>query len=81
MDVPYRYAVRTMRGSSEIEAELGKLSEEGWEPINFERDASGSYEVILRRWREDREHTEAVLEHLEVTSETIASDLSHMSPP
>ncbi|HEY8312699.1 MAG TPA: hypothetical protein VIG51_00880 [Candidatus Baltobacteraceae bacterium] len=75
MVIPYRYTMRTMRGAATIEVELARLSEEGWEPINFERDASGTYEVLLRRMRDDDEHTEAVLEHLEVSSEMVAPDL------
>ncbi len=65
-----------MRGTTEIELQLRALSQEGWEPINFARDASGQYEVILRREAME-EHAEAVLEHLEATAgDLIAPKLS-----
>lgn len=58
------YIVRTMRGASEISRLLRELSQEGWEPVNFARDAAGEYEVILRR-EEPGDHQQAVLEQLE----------------
>jgi hypothetical protein len=62
----YRYLVRTMRGTTDIEMQLAALSAEGWEPVNFERDSSGRYEVILRREVEQDRET-AVLKKLEET--------------
>ncbi|MDQ2663577.1 MAG: hypothetical protein M3Y18_06035 [Candidatus Eremiobacteraeota bacterium] len=60
-----------MRGATELEAELSGLSEEGWEPINFERSSSGEYEVVLRQERE--EHTQVVLEQLEASAGEIST--------
>ncbi|MGZ3498678.1 MAG: hypothetical protein ACXWNK_09945 [Vulcanimicrobiaceae bacterium] len=72
MTIPYRYLVRTMRGAAEIEVQLSKLSQDGWEPINFARDATGTYEVILRKLGDEGGRVDAMLEELEVTSEMIA---------
>jgi hypothetical protein len=80
MGIVYRYTVRAMRGATQIESELGKLSEEGWEPVNFARDASGRYEVILRRLGDDGRHEDAVLEQLEASSEMIAPELPDAAP-
>lgn len=71
MRIPYRYLVRTIHGAAKLESELTDLSREGWEPISFQRDAAGSYEVILRQ--EQDEHTQVVLEHLEATVGDIAA--------
>lgn len=65
MRIPYRYVVRTIHGGTNLESELTDLSRDGWEPVHFDRDASGRYEVILRQ--EQEEHTQAVLEQLEAT--------------
>ncbi len=65
MRVPYRYAVRTICDAASLELELANLSKDGWEPVNFERDASGAYEVVLRQ--EEEEHNQVVLEHLEAS--------------
>lgn len=60
-----------MRGATELESELSGLSEEGWEPVNFERSSSGEYEVVLRQERD--EHTQVVLEHLEASAGGIST--------
>jgi len=60
-----------MRGATELESELSDLSEDGWEPVNFERSASGEYEVVLRQERD--EHTQVVLEQLEATAGEIST--------
>jgi hypothetical protein len=46
---PYRYAVRNMHGNAKLETEMTNLASEGWEPINFQRDANGTYDVVLRQ--------------------------------
>ena len=49
MRTSYRYSVRTIHGAAKLESELGALSIEGWEPISFQHDAAGNFEVILRQ--------------------------------
>jgi hypothetical protein len=44
----YRYSVRTIHGAAKLESELVALAIEGWEPISFQHDAAGNFEVILR---------------------------------
>lgn len=54
MPIPYRYSVRTIHGATRLESELYGLSSEGWEPISFQHDAAGNFEVILRRDHDER---------------------------
>jgi hypothetical protein len=54
MPTPYRYSVRTIHGAAKLESELDVLSGEGWEPISFQHDAAGNFEVILRQDRNQR---------------------------
>ncbi len=68
----YRYIVRSMQGSAEVERQLHAFSQEGWEPINFARAANGEYEVVLRR-EELEERAEAVLESLEASATDIVT--------
>jgi hypothetical protein len=49
MPTLYRYSVRTIHGAARLESELEGLSIEGWEPISFQHDAAGNFEVILRQ--------------------------------
>lgn len=49
MPAPYRYAVRSFHGPAKLETGLTDLSSEGWEPLNFHRDAAGTCNVVLRR--------------------------------
>lgn len=49
MRTSYRYSVRNIHGAAKLESELGALSIEGWEPISFQHDAAGNFEVILRQ--------------------------------
>ena len=49
MRTSYRYSVRTIHGAAKLESELGALSSEGWEPLSFQHDAAGNFEVILRQ--------------------------------
>jgi len=48
MPTSYRYSVRTIHGAAKLESELIDLSGEGWEPISFQHDAAGNFEVVLR---------------------------------
>jgi hypothetical protein len=54
MPTSYRYSVRTFHGAAKLESELEGLSHEGWEPISFQHDAAGNFEVILRQDRNER---------------------------
>lgn len=45
----FRYSVRTVHGAAKLASELHTLSSEGWEPISFQHDAAGNFEVILRQ--------------------------------
>lgn len=45
----FRYSVRTVHGAAKLASELCELSGEGWEPISFQHDAAGNFEVILRQ--------------------------------
>jgi hypothetical protein len=54
MPTSYRYAVRTIHGAAKFESELSDLSSEGWEPISFQHDAAGNFEVILRKDHDGR---------------------------
>jgi hypothetical protein len=49
MPTSYRYSVRTIHGATKLESELEGLSREGWEPISFQHDAAGNFEVVLRQ--------------------------------
>lgn len=49
----FRYSVRTVHGAEKLASELYALSGEGWEPISFQHDAAGNFEVILRQ---DHDH-------------------------
>ena len=49
MPASYRYVVRNIHGAAKLESELLTLSSQAWEPINLQRDASGTYEVVLRQ--------------------------------
>lgn len=49
MPTLYRYSVRTIHGTAKLESELEGLSGEGWEPISFQHDAAGNFEVVLRQ--------------------------------
>lgn len=49
MPTLYRYSVRTIHGTAKLESELDGLSDEGWEPISFQHDMAGNFEVILRQ--------------------------------
>lgn len=50
----YRYSVRTIHGAAKLESELDGLSGEGWEPISFQHDAAGNFEVVLRQTHNER---------------------------
>ena len=50
----FRYSVRTVHGAAKLASELYTLSEEGWEPISFQHDAAGNFEVILRQDHHER---------------------------
>ncbi|MBV8638911.1 MAG: hypothetical protein JO322_12580 [Candidatus Eremiobacteraeota bacterium] len=54
MASPYRYTVRTIHGAAKLESELDDLSSEGWEPISFQHDAAGNFEIILRQDHNER---------------------------
>ena len=66
MPSPYHYSVRTIHGAAKLESELDDLSREGWEPISFQHDAAGNFEVILRRDRDVRSN--AAVEHIDTSA-------------
>ena len=67
----YRYSVRTIHGAAKLESELERLSSEGWEPISFQHDAAGNFEVLLRQNHNVR--SEDAVNQLEIAADTAES--------
>lgn len=62
----FRYSVRTVHGAAKLASELCTLSGEGWEPISFQHDAAGNFEVILRQ--DHYQHTNGAATQLETSA-------------
>ncbi len=71
MQTSYRYSVRTIHGAAKLESELWDLSSEGWEPISFQHDAAGNFEVILRK--DHNERSNGAVKQLEPVAATAES--------
>lgn len=70
MPTLYRYSVRTIHGATKLESELSGLSGEGWEPISFQHDAAGNFEVVLRRSNDERSNGAFIQTETATTSES-----------
>jgi hypothetical protein len=71
MPTLYSYSVRTIHGAAKLESELDGLSGEGWEPISFQHDGAGNFEVILRQHHNERSNVE--VKQFETGTATAAS--------
>jgi hypothetical protein len=71
MSTSYRYAVRTIHGAAKLESELDVLSGEGWEPISFQHDAAGNFEVVLRQ--DHNERSNGAVKHVEAATTVAVS--------